>query len=68
MLTQGEKNEYFYITESGEFDILKDGERIGHGGPGYCLNEQVLFINKPSAITIQVSYIFPKKKVGSSQK
>jgi CRP-like cAMP-binding protein len=36
IITQGELGDTFYVVQSGEFDIFKDGKQVAHRAVGTC--------------------------------
>lgn len=57
LIKQGASNaQTFYVTESGTFDILVDGVKVGQYKRGGCFGELALLYDSPRAATILVMY------------
>ena len=55
LIKQGASNaQTFYVTESGTFDILVDGVKVGQYKRGGCFGELALLYDSPRAATILV--------------
>ena len=55
LIKQGAANaQTFYVTESGTFDILVDGVKVGQYKRGGCFGELALLYDSPRAATILV--------------
>ncbi|KAF2087654.1 camp-dependent protein kinase A regulatory subunit [Saccharata proteae CBS 121410] len=64
VITQGDVGDYFYVVESGSFDIFVnksgklengpggEGQRVGSVGPGGSFGELALMYNAPRAATV----------------
>eukprot|EP00475_Leptophrys_vorax_P021445 TRINITY_DN29178_c0_g1_i1.p1 TRINITY_DN29178_c0_g1~~TRINITY_DN29178_c0_g1_i1.p1 ORF type:complete len:752 (-),score=178.18 TRINITY_DN29178_c0_g1_i1:59-2314(-) len=52
IIKQGDPGDNFYVVESGEFDIFKNGEKVNHAGQGVCFGELALMYNAPRAATV----------------
>jgi cAMP-dependent protein kinase regulator len=55
IISQGDSGDHFYIVESGNFDILVNGNKVGSVGPGGSFGELALLYNCPRAATVASS-------------
>ena len=59
LIEQGASNaQTFYVTESGTFDILVDGVKVGQYKRGGCFGELALLYDSPRAASIVVLCMF----------
>lgn len=57
LIQQGDTNaQTFYVTESGTFDILVDGVKVGQYKRGGCFGELALLYDSPRAASILVEF------------
>ena len=54
VINQGDNGDYFYVIESGQFDIFVDGHPVGDIGAGAAFGELALMYSSPRAATVQV--------------
>jgi CRP-like cAMP-binding protein len=54
IIKQGDKGDFFYVVEAGEFDVLKGGKKFSTLGNKF-FGEIALLYNSPRAATIKVS-------------
>lgn len=55
IITQGDEGDYFYVLESGQVEIIKDGSSIATSGPGSSFGELALMYNAPRAATVKAT-------------
>ena len=53
VIKQGDKGDFFYVVESGEFDVLKGGKKFSTLGNRF-FGEIALLYNSPRSATIKV--------------
>lgn len=53
IITQGDNGDYFYVVESGTFDIFVNDDKVGSTGSGGSFGELALMYNAPRAATIK---------------
>lgn len=55
IIVQGDEGDFFYVLESGEVEIIKDGQSLGKSGTGASFGELALMYNAPRAATVRAT-------------
>jgi cAMP-dependent protein kinase regulator len=55
IIVQGDEGDFFYVLESGEVEIIKDGQSLGKSGAGVSFGELALMYNAPRAATVRAT-------------
>jgi len=55
LIVQGAPGDFFYVVESGTFDIFVSGEKKAECGPGASFGELALLYNAPRAATVKAT-------------
>lgn len=53
VIRQGDEGDYFYVIESGQFEVVKDGEHVVYLGPGETFGELALMYGSPRMATVR---------------
>ena len=54
IIRQNDEGDYFYVVESGSFDIFVNDEKVTEVGPGGHFGELALMYFAPRAATVRV--------------